>query len=68
MSQLYRPSKLGESLVDALETLIKEEKITEGLAMEVMTEVRDRPNSVHFRPHDPRHWPSNMSFRQSLSI
>ncbi len=42
MSQLYRPSKLGESLVDALETLIKEGKITEALAMEVMTEVRDR--------------------------
>ena len=39
MSELYRPGKLGESLVDALDTLIKEGKITEGLAVQVMAEV-----------------------------
>lgn len=39
MSQLYRPGKLGESLVDALETLISEGKITGTLAMQVLEEV-----------------------------
>lgn len=41
MSQLYRPGKLGEALIDALETLIKENKITETLAIEVLAEVRN---------------------------
>lgn len=35
---LYRGSKLGDALVDALEELIKEEKISGDLAMKVLTE------------------------------
>jgi hypothetical protein len=39
MSQLYRSGKLGESLVDALDTLLSEGKITETLAVQVLAEV-----------------------------
>lgn len=40
MSTLYRRGKLGDSLVEALDVLITEEKITPDLAMEVLSKVR----------------------------
>jgi len=43
MSQLYRSGKLGESLVDALDTLLSEGKITETLAIQVLAEVYINP-------------------------
>ena len=39
-AQLYRGCKLGDSLVEALDILVQEEKIPGALALRVMQEVR----------------------------
>lgn len=41
--QLYRQSKLGDSLVEALDQLVTEGKITPDLALKVLAEVRLSP-------------------------
>ena len=42
-SALYRQSKLGQALVDALDQLIEEHKLPPQLALRVLDEVRGRP-------------------------
>jgi Transcription initiation factor IIA, gamma subunit, helical domain len=39
--QVYRQSKLGDCLVEALDELITNEKITPALAMKILAEVLD---------------------------
>lgn len=46
--QVYRQSKLGDCLVEALDELITNEKITPPLAMKILAEVRQ----WHIMPAD----------------
>jgi hypothetical protein len=43
-SSIYRQSKLGDSLVEALDVMIKDEKITPDLAYKVLGEVKPPPS------------------------
>ena len=47
--ELYRQTKLGDSLVSALETLLDSGKITPDLAIKVLSEVNSRAVLVFFK-------------------
>jgi len=56
-SALYRQSKLGLSLVDALDQLVEEGKLPPQLALRILDEVRpcSRPGSRSTATQAPRH-------------